>query len=147
MKATKAKSRAAAKARTRRPSAAVAARIEKAAEKLLDETAPVDGTEGDVQFDDANTYNCSRCVADNGRGINTVEVGIEIYPEPPGAAAEGNHESNVQIFIRRGQAHLVHETDDLQLNWRELEPFAVALRRAVANAKARGFLPATGAAA
>ncbi len=107
--------------------------------------APIDGTVGGIFFDDANTTQCSRCQADADSVDGdryTAYVEIEIYPPE----ANMTENANVKVhFMRYGRERGLATSDprDFQLSSHELEPLAVALSRAVANAKARGFLPAT----
>jgi hypothetical protein len=91
----------------------------------------ISGKVGDVFFDDANTFQGTRCLANNTTG--TVIVEIEIYPD-----------SNDYAFvaIHCGRYRDLSDRKHLELKADELEPFAVALTRAVANARQRGFLPA-----
>lgn len=99
-------------------------------------TAPtvgvISGYVGDVSFDDANTTQCSRCLASSDTS-KTVLVEIEVYPDPD--------DSSVLLTFRGYDS--TKERQDLQVGAAELEPLAVALSRAVENAKARGFLPTT----
>jgi hypothetical protein len=148
MRATVMKSRAEARSNVRRrPSAKAIEKIEQTIAQLPDlpAPAPISGTIGEIFFDDANTFNCSRCQADSGgppADRNTVIVEIELYPE---VDADGqSNPDNAFVTLHFGGYCEPSERQHLQLNWNELELLAVAFSRAVANAKARGFLPARG---
>jgi hypothetical protein len=93
----------------------------------------VSGERGDIQFDDGNTFQASRCEASGPAG-GRVYVEIEIYPK-----------GDAHIVLHFGQYHLDPEKRYglTEVKATELEPLTVALSQAVANAKARGFLPTT----
>ncbi len=124
-----------------RKAAKTAVAIEKTIAALPDPPKPtrVSGTVGNVFFDDANTTQCSRCIAkssdvNNNEGLVLVDIDID----PDGFA-------HIQV---NSEMHFASDTrQHLNLNWHQLEPLAVALSRAVSNAKARGFLPTSDGAA
>lgn len=137
---TPAKRKATARANPRRRSqrAETLARMEEAYDRHLkgEDSAPevTSGKVGDVHFDDAITTQRSSCMADSAddeiREQSLVVVDIDISPD--------GH-AHIQINSEMDFASATRQ--HLELNWHQLEPLAVALSRAVENAKARGFLP------
>jgi hypothetical protein len=137
MRATATKNRGAARKNVgRRPSTQVLAKMEQTIAALPDLAGAVQGKVGDVEFDDANTFQGSRCQALTDGG--NVYVEIEIYPKEISRAFVALHFGGYQADANARQ--------HLEIKPNELEPLAVALSRAVANARARGFLPTAGAA-
>jgi hypothetical protein len=136
----------------RRPSAKAIHAIEQTIAQLPDlpVKAPIDGKVGNVEFDDANCTQCARCEGSfrlaNGAEYQS-RVEIEIYPEDSPTHDNVYITLHFRLWVPSGVEDAgIHEgeRETVSLNWNQLEPLAVALSRAVANAKARGFLPARG---
>jgi hypothetical protein len=124
--------------------------------KRTSSTKRKSGTE--VVFDDETCYQCSRCstsfrtTKDGAYHDFTAVVDVEIYP--PATPIDQNVfvTMNFNRYVRPVGECRENETllvrskkSDFMVNWNDLEPLAVALGRAVANAKLKGFLPSTGA--
>ena len=106
----------------------------------------ISGTVGDVFFDDGNTLQAAHCLA-RGRDGAEVYVELEIYPRENSTDQRSDPTpEHADITLHFGGYKLdATQRAQVELKANEIEPLAVALSRAVANAKARGFLPATGA--